>query len=54
MSFKSGNRRSCSVSAASVWGIGDLLDEVVNIFDGTASEEEEDDRRELRWSESPM
>ena len=32
------------VSAASRLGIGDLLDEVVKHFDGTASEEEEDDR----------
>ena len=32
------------VSAASRVGIGDLLDEVVKHFDGTASEEEEDDR----------
>ena len=31
-------------SAASRLGIGDLLDEVVKHFDGTASEEEEDDR----------
>ena len=31
------------VSAASRLGIGDLLDEVVKHFDGTASEEEEDD-----------
>lgn len=34
------------VSAASRLGIGDLLDEVVKHFDGTASEEEEDDRPE--------
>ena len=32
------------VSAASRLGIGDLLDEVVKHFDGTASEEKEDDR----------
>ncbi|WP_418497264.1 ribosome biogenesis GTPase Der [Enterocloster sp.] len=32
------------VSAASRLGIGDLLDEVVKHFDGTASEEEENDR----------
>ena len=32
------------VSAASRLGIGDLLDEVVKHFDGTASEDEEDDR----------
>ena len=32
------------VSAASRLGIGDLLDEVVKHFDGTASEEEEDER----------
>ena len=32
------------VFAASRLGIGDLLDEVVKHFDGTASEEEEDDR----------
>lgn len=32
------------VSAASRLGIGDLLDEVVKHFDGTDSEEEEDDR----------
>lgn len=32
------------VSAVSRLGIGDLLDEVVKHFDGTASEEEEDDR----------
>ena len=32
------------VSAAYRLGIGDLLDEVVKHFDGTASEEEEDDR----------
>ena len=42
--YKLGIGDPVPVCAASRLGIGDLLDEVVKHFDGTASEEEEDDR----------